>query len=152
MASRSYRDMAAAVGFAGVFSRQLKDYYQKEKPRAKRVVPIIDRVIEAAEKQLFHFRKELTVNDVFRHISDRVDKFNATTGNSMDEKEATAFIIGMLAERINELNMKGSRSGHLERLESVLKPLEELYEYFDVVNRSDVEEDSFKLFNAWEAA
>lgn len=52
MASKAHREMAAAVGFAEVFSKQVKDYYQKEKPRAKGL-SIINRVIEAARSRFF---------------------------------------------------------------------------------------------------
>ena len=152
MASRSHREMAMSVSFAEVFSKQLKTWYQAEKPRAKRIIPILDRIIESADRELVYFRQELTFNDLFRHISNKVDKFNSITSNSMDKKEATAFIIGLLSERVCELAEKGSRSGHLERLESVLAPMVELYEYFEEVNHDDIEEESSGLFKAWEAA
>ena len=152
MASRSHREMAAAIGFADVFSKQLKAWYQAEKPRAKRIIPILDRIIEAAETQLLYFRKELTINDVVKHIGNKVDRFNATTRNCMDKKESAAFIIGMIAERICELTEKGAKPDHIERLESVLKPMEELYEYLDEVIKDDIEEESSGLFKAWEAA
>ena len=152
MASRSHREMAMSVSFAEVFSKQLKAWYQAEKPRAKRIIPILDRIIEAAETQLLYFRKELTLNDVIKHIGNKVDRFNATTLNSMDKKESAAFIIGMIAERICELNEKGAKPDHIERLESVLKPMEALYEYLDEVDRDDIEAESSVLFKAWEAA
>lgn len=152
MASRTHREMAAAVGFAEVFSKQLKDYYQEEKPRAKRIIPILDRVIEAAENQLLYFRKELTIKDVIDHIGGKVDRFNAATENGGDMKESALFILGMITERICELQEHNSKSGHIDRLEAVLAPMNELYDYFEDVKKEDVEDASIKFFKAWEAA
>lgn len=71
----------------------------------------------------------------------------------MGKKETVSFIIGQLAERICELSIKNSKSGNIERIESVLKPMEELYEYFAEVDRSHgAEEVGTELFQAWEAA
>lgn len=152
MASRSVREMAMAVAFADLYAKQLMDYYKKEKPGVKRIFPILDRIIEAAEPQLVFFRDAMTIGDLVK-IAKKVDNFNSSTTNEMGKKETVSFIIGQLAERICELTEKGSRTGNIERIEAVLKPMEELYEYFAEVDRSHgAEEIGTELFQAWEAA
>lgn len=72
MASKSHRDMSSAVAFAQVYATQLKKYYQENKPKAKRIIPILDKVINAAEQQLVYFRKEICYKDLEK-ISKKVD-------------------------------------------------------------------------------
>ena len=152
MASKSHRDMSSAVAFAQVYATQLKKYYQENKPKAKRIIPILDKIINAAEQQLVYFRKEICYKDLEK-ISKKVDSFNASTSQEMGKKETVSFIIGQLAERICELSIKNSKSGNIERIESVLKPMEELYEYFADVDRSHgAEETGTDIFRVWEAA
>ena len=152
MASRTHREMAMAVAFASTYAKQLRDYYAKEKPGVKRIFPILERIIHDAEIQLEYFGRQIDTKDLDK-VSRKVDSFNASTANEMGMKETVSFIIGQLAERICQLVEHGSTSGHIERLESVLKPMEELYEYFADVDRSHgAEEVGTELFQAWEAA
>lgn len=152
MASKSHRDMSSAVAFAQVYATQLKKYYQENKPKAKRIIPILDKIINAAEQQLVYFRKEICYKDLEK-ISKKVDSFNASTSQEMGKKETVSFIIGQLAERICELSINNSKSGNIERIESVLKPMEELYKYLAEVDRSHgAEETGTDIFRIWEAA
>lgn len=152
MASRTHREMAMAVAFAEIYAKQLRAYYAKEKPGVKRIFPILERIIHDAEIQLVYFREAMDLCDLVK-IAKKVDAFNASTTNEMGMKETVSFIIGQLAERICQLAEHGSTSGHIERLEFVLKPMEELYEYFADVDRSHgAEEVGTELFQAWEAA
>lgn len=152
MASKSHRDMSSAVAFAQVYATQLKKYYQENKPKAKRIIPILDKIINAAEQQLVYFRKEICYKDLEK-ISKKVDSFNASTSQEMGKKETVSFIIGQLAERICELSINNSKSGNIERIESVLKPMEELYKYLAEVDRSHgSEETGTDIFRIWEAA
>lgn len=152
MASRSHREMSMAVAFAEIYAKQLRAYYAKEKPGVKRIFPILERIIHDSEVQLEYFRRKIDLKDIEK-IAKKVDSFNSSTANVMGKKETVSFIISQIAERICELTERDSTSGHIERLEAVLKPVEELYEYFAEVDRSHgAEEAGTELFQAWEAA
>ena len=153
MASRTHRDMAIAVSMAEIFSDQMTGYYQAEKPKVKRIRPLLDDLKKASRSAVEFFSKGLDEKDVFVRITGKVDSFNSSIENKMDAKQAVVFIIGLVAERICELTEKKSGSVKVEKLEPVLTALEAIYEYFSEVDRSQgAEEKGTGYFMAWEAA
>ena len=153
MASRTHRDMAIAVSMAEIFSDQMTGYYQAEKPKVKRIRPLLDDLKKASREAVSFFSKGLDEKDVFVKIVKKVDGFNNAIENKMDAKQAVVFIIGLVSERICELSQKNIHNEKIGKLEPVLRSLEAIYEYFYEVDRSQgAEEEGAGYFMAWEAA
>ena len=153
MASRTHRDMAIAVSMAEIFSDQMTGYYQAEKPKVKRIRPLLDDLKKVSREAVSFFSKGLDEKDVFVKIVKKVDGFNNAIENRMDAKQAVVFIIGLVSERICELSQKNIRNEKIGKLEPVLRSLEAIYEYFSEVDRSQgAEEKGTGYFMAWEAA
>ena len=116
MASRTHRDMAIAVSMAEIFSDQMTGYYQAEKPKVKRIRPLLDDLKKVSREAVSFFSKGLDEKDVFVKIVKKVDGFNNAIENRMDAKQAVVFIIGLVSERICELSQKNIRNEKIGKL------------------------------------
>ncbi|WP_027360150.1 hypothetical protein [Desulforegula conservatrix] len=153
MASKATRDMATAAGFAFEMGRQMKNYYLVNRPKVKQIHPLLDDLIATAEPVLVYFRNQLDLGDL-KYISNKVDNFNSRAENrDMNGIVYVGLVIGQVSERVCELNERNGNPDKIAKLESILSPLQALYQYFEQrMKRPELEAQVSQLFTTWEEA
>lgn len=148
MASRATREQAAAVIFALELSKQMKAWYQINRPSVKRVMPLFDRLEKVADEACVYYREQLELKDLVP-IAKKVEAFNA----QVVQKDYPAhvyidFVDRMIAARIDKIN----NTERFCMVKKVLDATDDLCNYFDQrLMKNNLYHESKKMFQIWEA-